>query len=312
LQELVFYATTASGNRTNIEDNINNYYSIYAKQKKLLDAYGGAAAAYSLRRLNSLYTGPLVKIRRDSDNVEVNVYPDFEGNFSLNSIVTNVDETTSGSSQVGFSYTTPYATLAQFVKGNPNCFVVEWKDQSGNGNHATQTTGTDQPKIYDGTTGVATQNGKPSISTLTGQGLTFTAISLNDLSTFIIGNTPSNAVMLYGNANATRLFFPSTNYIMSYSGITNGEYTAPAIDTSNSHLRTLLREDGVSESVYYDGSQLTQIVQGGSGQINVDSLGPIRPGDANRVFQEIIIYTSDQSTNRTNIEDNINTFYNIY
>ena len=29
-------------------------------------------------------------------------------------------------------------------------------------------------------------------------------------------------------------------------------------------------------------------------------------------MQEMIIYPSDQSANRTNIEDNINTFYSIY
>ncbi len=30
------------------------------------------------------------------------------------------------------------------------------------------------------------------------------------------------------------------------------------------------------------------------------------------VIQEFILYASDQSSNRTNIEDNINTFYSIY
>jgi hypothetical protein len=29
-------------------------------------------------------------------------------------------------------------------------------------------------------------------------------------------------------------------------------------------------------------------------------------------IQEVIVYPSDQSTNRTNIESNINTFYSIY
>ena len=33
---------------------------------------------------------------------------------------------------------------------------------------------------------------------------------------------------------------------------------------------------------------------------------------ANCNVQEVMIYGSDQSSNRTNIEDNINTFYNIY
>ena len=33
---------------------------------------------------------------------------------------------------------------------------------------------------------------------------------------------------------------------------------------------------------------------------------------ANCNVQEIVIYTSDQSSNRTGIENNLNTFYSIY
>ena len=36
----------------------------------LLDLYGGASAAYSLRKLNGLYNGPVVRVRRESDNAE--------------------------------------------------------------------------------------------------------------------------------------------------------------------------------------------------------------------------------------------------
>jgi hypothetical protein len=319
-QEVIIYDSDQSSNRHKIESNINTYFDIYPQSPTdlLLDKNPDAAAAYSLRKLRRTYAGPAVKVRRASDNVEADVYFDRNNEVSLESRVANVSETTTGSSQGSATFTLAVPTLGEFLGdadyvsgGATDGFVVVWYDQAKS-NNAEQLAAANQPKIYDATTGVVTLNGKPSISTLTGQGLTFTAISLNDLSTFIIGNTAANAVMLYGNANATRLFFPSTNYIMSYSGITNGEYTVPAIDTSNSHLRTLLREDGVSESVYYDGSQLTQIVQGGSGQINVDSLGPVRAGDANRVFQEIIIYNSDQSSNRTKIETDINNHYSIY
>jgi hypothetical protein len=36
----------------------------------LLDAVPGAAAAYSLRQLSNAYTGPVVTVRRSSDNAE--------------------------------------------------------------------------------------------------------------------------------------------------------------------------------------------------------------------------------------------------
>jgi len=36
----------------------------------LLDLYGGASAAYSLRKLNGLYSGSVIRVRRESDNAE--------------------------------------------------------------------------------------------------------------------------------------------------------------------------------------------------------------------------------------------------
>ena len=39
----------------------------------LLDTYTGAAAAYSLRKLRSAYTGSAIRVRRSSDNIETNI-----------------------------------------------------------------------------------------------------------------------------------------------------------------------------------------------------------------------------------------------
>ncbi len=56
----------------------------------LLDEYGGAAAAYSLRRLGSAYSGPLVRVRRDSDDAEL----DFTSTTSIADWVNGKLETT--------------------------------------------------------------------------------------------------------------------------------------------------------------------------------------------------------------------------
>jgi hypothetical protein len=37
----------------------------------LLDTYSGASAAFSLRKLSSSYSGPVLQVRRSGDNVEV-------------------------------------------------------------------------------------------------------------------------------------------------------------------------------------------------------------------------------------------------
>jgi hypothetical protein len=53
-QEFVLYPSDKSANRTSIEENIGDYFT---QNTPLLDTYSGAAAAYSLRLLDSTYTG---------------------------------------------------------------------------------------------------------------------------------------------------------------------------------------------------------------------------------------------------------------
>ena len=87
----------------------------------LLDTYGGAAAAYSFRRLSSTYTGNLIEVRRSSDNTIQDIGYDENGDLDT-------------------------ASLLSFV-GAGDGFVRTWYDQSANGNDATQTTTTNQPQI---------------------------------------------------------------------------------------------------------------------------------------------------------------------
>jgi len=67
---------------------------VNGKQDTTLPAdVSSAAAAYSLRKVKSDYTGNAVQIRRTSDNVEVNVAFDSNGEVSDSSGITNVLET---------------------------------------------------------------------------------------------------------------------------------------------------------------------------------------------------------------------------
>ena len=72
----------------------------------LLDSFPGAQAAYSLRKLNSSYTGSCLTVRRSSDNATTNI---------------------------GFyRYTIDTDAILRFV-GTGSGFVTTWFDQSGNG-----------------------------------------------------------------------------------------------------------------------------------------------------------------------------------
>lgn len=89
----------------------------------LLNTYTGGEAAYSLRKLNSSYTGSAITVRRTS--------PD--------SASQDIGFTASGDLDVG--------ALSTFC-GSGDGFVTRWYDQSGNGRNATQSTSTLQPKIF--------------------------------------------------------------------------------------------------------------------------------------------------------------------
>ena len=52
-----------------------------------MDQFGGSAAAFSLRNLSSSYRGPLVRVRRSSDNAETDIGGTFSGDLDVNSLL---------------------------------------------------------------------------------------------------------------------------------------------------------------------------------------------------------------------------------
>jgi hypothetical protein len=109
-----------------------------------------ASAAYGLRRLRRLYTGFCIRVRRSSDNAQLDIGFDSQGNLDI-------------------------LALLAFV-GTGSGFVTIWYDQSGNGSNATQTTAGAQPRIVNnGVLDIA--NGKPAIR-FNGSNTFFSGVSL--------------------------------------------------------------------------------------------------------------------------------------
>ena len=88
----------------------------------VLDIYTTAKAGWGFRLLDSDYAGNCIKVRRSSDDAELDI--GFSNGY--------LDET----------------ALLTFA-GAGDAFVVTWYDQSGNSNHATQATPANQPQIID-------------------------------------------------------------------------------------------------------------------------------------------------------------------
>jgi len=81
-------------------------------------------AAFSFVRLFGKYSGPMVRIRRGSDNTEADLYMDVNGD------ITDISGTTE-------------RDLTTWLNG-ATAYVKTWYDQSGNGLHATNTTTSEQ------------------------------------------------------------------------------------------------------------------------------------------------------------------------
>lgn len=279
----------------------------------LLDTYPGAAAAYSVRRLNSNYTGPALRVRRSSDNTEQDI--DYES--------TNLNT----------------AALLAFC-GLSNGYVVTWYDQSGNGKHATQTTAINQPQIV-ANGGVIYKNGKPTIDFTTQTApvsldavLTSTNQYWTAFGVIAPGAIP-NTSYLYGrwisvgtpgtqDYNNTGSFLGFVTSQPGYGATPpaavvgyNTTFTGSAISYGNQYVVNVLKTGNTVKS------GLNNVLNSGFTQAGTLNATRLRIGaniawlnEANSNFygtiQEVIYYQTDQSANIPGVNINLNTYYNAY
>ena len=265
----------------------------------LLNLYPGAAAAYSLRSLNSNYTGSAIRVRESIGNTEQNIGFDAFGNLDT-------------------------SALTSFC-GSGNGFVTTWYDQSGNARNATQTTAANQPQIVNAGS-VLMLNSKPRLSYDGTNDFFNHTLNIASGYSLLLGvvkslyngtapkgiygvTAPSNILMngLISNANSTEWGEYTNDWITSGYSIFNNQFSIQSYSdnsTTNPALNTLVTNNNVvnrtSTGRYAgDGSERRYIG---------DNFGNYFQGD----MQELIAYNSDQSSNRTGIETNINDFYSIY
>ena len=257
----------------------------------LLDDYSGAAAAYSLRLLDSTYSGNAIKVRRASDNAEQDIA------FSNNELDT--------------------ATLETFASGT-DAFVTTWYDQSGNGYDAAQATASAQPKIVSGGSTIL-ENGKAAIdwdgSNVWFKTPLFTTAINQPLSYFITAkiDTTNNTALIDGYTNGKGLIYRTASNGLNYAfGNTLSDASVP-----NTQLLFSIFADTTASSIYNNGNLELSGNLGGSNLdgITIGNLGSTLQNAGYQLegsMQELILYPSNQNTNRTGIETNINDFYSIY
>jgi len=259
----------------------------------LLDTYTSAAAAYSLRKLRSAYTGSAIRVRRSSDNTETNI--GFSSSFGL--------DTTS---------------LSSFCSGT-NGFVTTWYDQSGNGKDATQTTAANQPQIVSSGS-VINVNSKPSLlSDGTNDSFTITSISTlsSNYTLFNVGKRSASGVKYFGMAGGTspgqgHLFWSDNNfYFQKGIGILSSTST---LATANQQIMTGIDlQSTANNTQYVNGSVIASTYSAFTLTRSYDKLFQLETTNfSSGNTQEIIIWLSDQTSNLSGINTNINSYYAIY
>tara|TARA_Y100000033_G_scaffold38148_1_gene37343 strand:- start:2935 stop:4620 length:1686 start_codon:yes stop_codon:yes gene_type:complete len=292
-QEIILYQSDQSSNVTGIESNINSKYLIYQPKDSptsgLLSTYTGAVAAYSVRQLSNKAIFCL-KIRRDSDNEERNIGFDSNGDLDTTAI-------------------------SNFC-GTANGYVTRWWDQSTNGRNVDQTNSANQPQIYNGTS-VITENGKPALK--------FDHDKLGDVDFSINQPFTSTLVMtsnggsdtfstIFGSRDLTGVkggfIRRTTNWWMQSPLLAN---TGQAHDTSQHLFYSVW--DGANSEFAQDGAAVTTRNAGTVDWTNlsVGTRGTDSPDfGSNGNYQELVIWDSDQSANKSNIETDINNYFSIY
>lgn len=275
----------------------------------LLDDYPNAAAAYSLRKLRSAYTGSAIRVRRASDNTEQDIgFVDGELDTS---------------------------TLTTFCSSTDG-FVKTWYDQSGNGYDATQTTASAQPQIVNSGS-VILENGKPALQF---GGNDYFANSTNgvlrlDLRThfYVIkettstnfagivsyspssgndfGNTSGGNINLadgssYGN---TAMNLASSVPFISGTKPTPYRLISSYCDASDGYIQANNGTFSNSSHGYSSNSFQSGLIHIGVRFLSSPDTTYAHQG----TMQEIVMYNgSSQNSNISAINTNINNFYSIY
>jgi len=268
----------------------------------LLDSYPDAAAAYSLRKLRTDYTGAAIEVRK------------------------TVAGTTS-TQDIGFVNGELDTVLLLTFAGGEDVFVTTWYDQSGAGNSIAQSNASFQPQIVLSGS-LITKGGLVALDfngvnhkLVTGLDV-LNATSVSHFTVSSCDNTETiGAVLCQSNTTieTIRIFNDSRtasnrNMAVISSGIgyfadlsiprvsTNQRLLSSFVDSSKNMSGFDNGATGGTDTYIGTVTNTTGLTIGA--QFNVNFLGG--------KIQEIIAYNTDQSANRSAIEDNINNHYTIY
>ena len=276
----------------------------------LLDTYTGAAAAYSFRELNSSYSGDCVRVQNDSG--------------------TNLD--------VGF--VNNYLDTASISThcGSGDGKIVTWYDQSGNGRDITQASTSAMPKLFIGGT-FNLVNSKVGANFDGNDRLVTGQVSLHSgawycTSAAKMGNsvTATNMQLWSQDDSNTRTRLRIAQYLRTHTSAaarsvmfntstSNFQNTASPtiaaktqyqisayVDTSATEIKTFVNSTNTNSATSFTGTAAARTHEAAMGS-NVHGSTPAAYFEGD--IQELLMWPNAQSSNRSAIETNLDTYYSI-
>lgn len=285
-------ATNAGGSDLESKPNYITVTNPY-----LLDNYSGAGAAYSVRKLSNSATSAL-RVRRSSDNTEQDI-----GFVGL-----DLDTT----------------ALSSFV-GAGNGFVTKWYDQTGNNRHMIQNTAANQPSILNAGV-INIRNGKVAIFfNNNNQHILSSTYFLNQQSSFVVSNMNGTTSTFSQIGLIQSQYFELGGYYSQSWGMVNTPgygsicTTSPSVVDYGTGVLSVTNNTSYLTYLNWNGNNTPRIFRKNAvalpNSANTGSnirTGTISRGYFNGYLSEIIIYPSDQASNVSGIETNINGYFNIY
>jgi hypothetical protein len=254
------------------------------------ETYEGAIAYYSLRRINDNYTtDPAITVRRSSDNNEYDILFTENGQLDTNALLGYI--------------------------GENSAYVKTWYDQSGNGNHATQSIDTGkQPRIVNNGNLIVDSEGLPTLEfnsdrfninlTISQSFVIFAKTeNLTGLGALLAEEFENGIFVNSNNQNLISVYKSSSESLSDYLNTdisSNPCILTWAINNANINFIENLTLKGTRNKTF---SKYNLVYIGESGSETLNLTGKL---------SELIIGTTPLTTNLSQVIKNMNNYYQVF
>lgn len=256
----------------------------------------GATFGTSLREAPGyIYSGPLIRVRRASDNNEANFYQ---------GLTPGTLNTVRGGSGISLQ-----------TWANGNSYIKTYYDITGNGNHATQTNALMQNQITDGSGAILTAGGKIAALSYAGNSYDLTT-SLDSAEPFTFcgvgkkNNATDNLMWLAGNVGGFKTIAHYSNqkyFIESSVGITESTNTY-----SNTDLQIIIGNvSNISRSQESNSISIPSSVNANGNSVDFNLFGGLHNfgNGTTGYISEFIFWPLDKATDIPLIRSAANQYY---